>query len=132
MKATRSAVVDCALVSTLALALGLRSLFLPSLSQDEISAVLYLGALALFAIALAGIRGREAEASALIDRVVADATAGAQGAALQYAHWARSVLMNGLGRYEDALAAAMLATGQVPDHFVASWGLSELIEGVDL
>ena len=40
------------------------------------------------AIALAGIRGREAEASELIDGVITEATAGGQGTAVQYARWA--------------------------------------------
>ena len=80
------------------------------------------------AIALAGIRGREAEASELIDGVVAQATAGGQGTAVQYAHWANSVLMNGLGRYEEALAAAVEASEDTPELYIASWALSELIE----
>ena len=79
-------------------------------------------------IALAGIRGREAEASDLIHGVIAHATAGGQGTAIQYAHWATSLLMNGLGRYEEALAAAVEATEQSPETFIASWALSELIE----
>ena len=80
------------------------------------------------AIALAAMRGREAEASALIDGVIAQANAGGQGTAVQYAHWARSVLMNGLGRYEEALAAAVEASEHAPELFIASWALSELTE----
>ena len=80
------------------------------------------------AIALAAMRGREAEASELIDGVIAQANAGGQGTAVQYAHWARSVLMNGLGRYEEALAAAVEASEHTPELFIASWALSELIE----
>ena len=80
------------------------------------------------AIALAALRGREAEAAALIDGVIADATASGQGTAVQYAHWANSVLMNGLGRYEDALAAAAVASEHTPELFIAAWALSELIE----
>ena len=80
------------------------------------------------AIALAGIRGREAEASELIDGVIAEATAAGQGTAVQYAHWANSVLMNGLGRYEEALAAAVQASEDTPELYVAAWALSELIE----
>ena len=79
------------------------------------------------AIALAGLRGREAEASELIDGVIAHATAAGQGTAVQYARWAKSVLMNGLGRYEEALAAAE-ASRDTPELFVAAWALSELIE----
>jgi DNA-binding CsgD family transcriptional regulator len=80
------------------------------------------------ALALAGIRGREAEASELIDGIVTRATAGGQGTALQYARWANSVLMNGLGRYEEALAAAVEASEHTPELHIASWALSELIE----
>ena len=80
------------------------------------------------AIALAGLRGREAEASTLIDAVIADATAAGQGTALQYARWAKSVLMNGLGRYQEALAAAQPASRDTPELSVAAWALSELIE----
>lgn len=80
------------------------------------------------AIALVAIRGREAEASPLIDRVAAEAGAGGQGTAVQYARWADSVLMNGLGRYEEALTAAIEASEHTPELFVASWALSELIE----
>ena len=80
------------------------------------------------AIALAGIRGREDEASELIDGTIRAATAGGQGTAVQYAHWAKSVLMNGLGRYEEALAAAVEASEDTPELFIATWALSELIE----
>jgi DNA-binding CsgD family transcriptional regulator/tetratricopeptide (TPR) repeat protein len=80
------------------------------------------------ALALAGIRGREADATELINRIIADAPAAGQGTAVQYAHWAKSVLMNGLGRYEEALAAALRATEDMPQLHVAMWALSELIE----
>lgn len=80
------------------------------------------------ALALAGIRGREAEATELIDRIIAEAPAVGQGTAVQYAQWARSVLMNGLGRYEEALAAAVKASEDMPQLHVAMWALSEVIE----
>ena len=79
-------------------------------------------------IALAGVRGREPEASRLIDGIITEATAGGQGAAAQYAYWARSVLMNGLGRYDEALAAAVEASEETPELFLDMWALSELIE----
>ena len=47
---------------------------------------------------------------------------------MQYAQWANSVLLNGLGRYEAALAAAREASEDVPELFIATWALSELIE----
>jgi DNA-binding CsgD family transcriptional regulator len=80
------------------------------------------------ALALAGIRGQQAEAAELIDRIKIEAAAGGQGAALQYAHWASSVLMNGLGRYKEALAAAVVASDDTPELSIATWALSELIE----
>jgi DNA-binding CsgD family transcriptional regulator len=80
------------------------------------------------ALVLAGLRGREAEASALIDATIKEATAGGQGTAVQYANWAKSLLLNGLGRYPDALAAAKEASDDTPELFVSAWAASELIE----
>jgi DNA-binding CsgD family transcriptional regulator len=80
------------------------------------------------AISLVGLRGREAEASQLIEGVLSGATASGQGTAVQYAHWASAVLMNGFGRYEQAIAAATKATEGTPELFVATWALAELIE----
>jgi DNA-binding CsgD family transcriptional regulator len=81
------------------------------------------------ALALAGLRGRAAEALALTDGIISNAPVIGQGTAVQYAHWAKSVLMNGLGRYEEALAAAVTASDVLPQLHVAMWALSELIEG---
>jgi DNA-binding CsgD family transcriptional regulator len=80
------------------------------------------------AIALAGLRGQEAVAHELIDGVMSEAAAGGQGTAVQYTQWANSVLMNGLGRYDEALASAVAASEDTPELFIATWALSELIE----
>jgi DNA-binding CsgD family transcriptional regulator len=80
------------------------------------------------ALALAAVRGDEAAASELIDDAISECTAAAQGSAVQYAYWARSVLMNGLGRYEEARVAAVKASDDLPELFIASWALSELVE----
>jgi DNA-binding CsgD family transcriptional regulator/tetratricopeptide (TPR) repeat protein len=80
------------------------------------------------ALVLAAFRGPEAEASKLIEATIKEATAGGQGTAVQYAHWANAVLNNGLGQYETALAAAIEASEDTPELFVASWALPELIE----
>jgi DNA-binding CsgD family transcriptional regulator len=64
----------------------------------------------------------------LIDGIIAEATAAGQGTAIQYACWAKSVLMNGLGRYEEALAAAVEASEDTPELYIAAWALSELTE----
>jgi DNA-binding CsgD family transcriptional regulator len=80
------------------------------------------------ALVLAGLRGREAEAATVIDATIDEATAGGQGTAVQYARWARAVLLNGLGRYQEALAVAQEASDDTPELFVSAWALSELVE----
>ena len=80
------------------------------------------------ALVLAGLQGRETDAVTLIDGTTEAARAGGQGAAVQYANWARSVLLNGLGRYQEALTAAQAASDDAPELFVSSWALSEVIE----
>jgi DNA-binding CsgD family transcriptional regulator len=80
------------------------------------------------ALVLGGLQGREAEAAPLIDATIQDATAWGQGTAVQYAHWARSILLNGLGRYHEALTAAQDASDDTPELFVSVWALSELVE----
>jgi DNA-binding CsgD family transcriptional regulator len=42
--------------------------------------------------------------------------------------WASAVLYNGLGRYEEALAAAQHASAHPPELLFSTWGLVELIE----
>jgi DNA-binding CsgD family transcriptional regulator len=80
------------------------------------------------ALVLGGIRGREAEASELIESTIREATPGGQGTAVQFAHYANAVVMNGLGRYEEALVSAREASEDTPELVVARWALSELIE----
>jgi DNA-binding CsgD family transcriptional regulator len=79
------------------------------------------------ALLLAALRGREAEAIALIEATIEDATTGGEGLAVQYAHWTTAVLYNGIGRYEQALAAAERASDDTPELFLSAWALSELI-----
>jgi DNA-binding CsgD family transcriptional regulator len=79
------------------------------------------------AVMLAAFRGREAEAVPLIQSTVEQATAGGQGVSVTVAHWVAAVLYNGLGRYEEALAAAR----QASEHkhvYISVWALPELIE----
>jgi ATP/maltotriose-dependent transcriptional regulator MalT len=79
------------------------------------------------ALILAASRGEEREARELIDRTIHDAGSRGEGIALAVSEYARAVLCNGLGQYDDALAAAASAS----DHrevVVENWGLSELVE----
>jgi DNA-binding NarL/FixJ family response regulator len=80
------------------------------------------------ALVLAGLQGREAVASGLVDVTIAKATEGGQGTAVQYAHWARSILLNGLGQYGDAVGAAKQASDDTPELFVSAWAAQELVE----
>jgi len=76
---------------------------------------------------LAAFRGREAEAAPLIQAAIEQAAAGGQGAAVTWAHWAAAILCTGLGRYEEALAAAR-QDSEDQHAFAAAWALPELIE----
>jgi DNA-binding CsgD family transcriptional regulator len=76
---------------------------------------------------LAAFRGREAEAVPLIQSIIEQATAWGQGISVTLAHWVAAVLYNGLGRYEEALAAARQAREHKHVH-LSAWALPELIE----
>jgi DNA-binding CsgD family transcriptional regulator len=80
------------------------------------------------AMLLAALRGREAETMSLVESTVEQATAGGQGIGVQFARWTASILFNGLGRHEPALAAARQATDDGAELFLSSWALPELIE----
>jgi len=80
------------------------------------------------ALVLAALRGRESEALPLVDATIAEATAEGEGTAVQYARWARSVVLNALGRYDEALDAARAAADDMPELFVSAWALAELVE----
>jgi DNA-binding CsgD family transcriptional regulator len=76
---------------------------------------------------LAAWRGDEPDTSKLVDTSVADATTRGEGRAITIADYATAVLCNGLGRYDEALAAAKRACKH--DNLgLFGWGLIELIE----
>jgi DNA-binding CsgD family transcriptional regulator len=77
---------------------------------------------------LTALRGREAEASAVIEAVIRDAGAGGQGIGVQWAEWLNAILHNGLGRYERALTSACRATEETPQLFISLWALPEQVE----
>jgi tetratricopeptide (TPR) repeat protein len=80
-----------------------------------------------FAPYLLALRGREPEASEMVQAAIADAAAQAQGYPLALAYWASATLHNGLGRYGQALAS-----GSEAARFVMDWtcqlALHELVE----
>ncbi len=80
------------------------------------------------ALGLAALRGREAEALELIEAAAKDAERRGEGGGLSFVRWATAVLCNGLGRYEEALAAAQQASEDSPADLFANWAVAELIE----
>jgi DNA-binding CsgD family transcriptional regulator len=79
------------------------------------------------ALGLAAFRGREAEASGLIETSMKEVVDRGEGQGLALMDWTSAVLYNGVGRYEDALDAAQQA-GEHPEELPFGWGLVELIE----
>jgi DNA-binding CsgD family transcriptional regulator/tetratricopeptide (TPR) repeat protein len=76
---------------------------------------------------LASLRGRETEAAPLIESAIEHAEAEGQGAAATWGYRVTAILCNGLGRHEEALAAARQASGH--GHvYVSMTALPELIE----
>ena len=76
---------------------------------------------------LSAWRGREAEASELIEQSVREVVPRGEALGLAAGQWASAVLYNGLGRYEDALAAAEQACEHPEDLGFFNWSLAELI-----
>jgi DNA-binding CsgD family transcriptional regulator len=80
------------------------------------------------ALALAAWRGDEAEATPLIEASRADVVARGEDSGVMVTHWAQALLLNGLGRHQDALPAARAATEHPIASGVAYWSLAELVE----
>jgi DNA-binding CsgD family transcriptional regulator len=80
------------------------------------------------ALGLAAFRGTEAGAQALIEVTTRDAVQRGEGIGLSVAEWASAVLNNGLGRYQEAMAAAERAAGHDRNLGVTNWAVVELIE----
>jgi DNA-binding CsgD family transcriptional regulator len=76
---------------------------------------------------LAAWRGQEDVTLKMADANVQAATARGEGRAICMAELSRAVLYNGLGRYEDALAAAERAC-EYEDFGMVNWPLTELVE----
>jgi DNA-binding CsgD family transcriptional regulator len=79
------------------------------------------------ALILSAWQGREIETTNLIETTEREANARGEGIGLAISAYARAVLCNGLGQYEEALAAAVTAS-EHREVVAENWGLSELIE----
>ena len=80
------------------------------------------------AVTLAAWQGDEAAALPLIEASMADVTTRGEDAAVMVTYWAQSVLLNGLGRYKEAVTAARSAAKHPLESVVIYWALTELIE----
>jgi DNA-binding CsgD family transcriptional regulator len=80
------------------------------------------------ALTLAALQGREAQVAQLFQAVTDDLGRRDAEEGLNFLHWATAVLYNGLGRYEEALAAAQRASEESPPVIFANWALAELVE----
>jgi DNA-binding CsgD family transcriptional regulator len=80
------------------------------------------------AMMLAAHRGAEAEATQLIDAVIADARRAGQGHGIGAAHRASAIMYLGLGRYDLAQNEAQQAAAEEPVLVPAMLALPELIE----
>ena len=79
-------------------------------------------------VMLAAWAGREAEATQLITAVTPEMAARGEGQWLTATGWAAAVLHNGLGHYEQAVAAAEQGSEYPSELSLATWSLVELIE----
>jgi DNA-binding CsgD family transcriptional regulator len=80
------------------------------------------------AVAVAALRGSEAEASALFEATLRDASLRSEGIGITVVEWANAVLSNGLGRYHKALVAAQRAAENPWELAFLNWALVELVE----
>jgi DNA-binding CsgD family transcriptional regulator len=76
---------------------------------------------------LIAMRGREPEARRFIDAARVEVTERGEGAGLSFLDWTESVLYNGLGRYAEALEAALKVV-DLPELASVNWVLPEVIE----
>jgi DNA-binding CsgD family transcriptional regulator len=80
------------------------------------------------ALTVAARRGRHAEASALIEAITKEARERGEGTPIVFGDWASAVLNNGLGHYQEAMAAAQRAIDGPELASIPRWALVELIE----
>jgi DNA-binding CsgD family transcriptional regulator len=79
-------------------------------------------------LGLAAFRGRELQASGLIETSTKDTIGRGEGQGPTFVQWATAVLGNGRGRYQDALAAAQQASDDLGEQVFSIWAAAELIE----
>jgi DNA-binding CsgD family transcriptional regulator len=94
---------------------------------ETVSAAIGTQLAAYGAVALAALRGREAETAELTTATLEDVESRGEGMGVGISHFTAALLYNGLGRYAEAMAEAERAC-EHEDLGVISWALTELIE----
>ena len=79
-------------------------------------------------LGVAALRGRQAEAAALIDATIREVNLRGEGIGIVVAEWLSAVLNNGLASYEKAMQAAQRATAYSVELVVPRWAAVELVE----
>jgi DNA-binding CsgD family transcriptional regulator len=80
------------------------------------------------ALILTAWRGQAREGRELIDVTIGEATARGEGVGVAICEYSHAVLCNGLGQYDEALAAARGACADPAEMVAHNWGMTELIE----
>jgi hypothetical protein len=76
------------------------------------------------AVGLVALQGQHAEAVSVIGASRADVTLRGEGIGISVLDWAEAVLLNGLGRYEEACAAALRVAEHPMDLSSSNWAWS--------
>ena len=79
-------------------------------------------------LGVAALRGRRAEAAALIDATIREVNLRGEGIGIVVAEWSNAVLNNGLCSYEKAMQAGQRATAYPVELVVPGWATAELVE----
>ena len=80
------------------------------------------------ALVLTAWRGQAREGRELIDVTIGEASARGEGVGVAISEYSHAVLCNGLGQYDEALAAARGACADPREMVAHNWGMTELIE----
>jgi DNA-binding CsgD family transcriptional regulator len=80
------------------------------------------------ALSLAALRGDESTVTALVDAVAPEVTERGEGAGMTAVGMANALLFLGLGRYQEAVPAAQMATASPGTIGTPPWAIAELIE----
>jgi DNA-binding CsgD family transcriptional regulator len=80
------------------------------------------------ALILTAWQGQAREGRELIEVTIGEATARGEGVGVAICEYSHAVLCNGLGQYDEALAAARDACADPTEMVAHNWGMTELIE----